>query len=300
MSLSVTTTYSGKKAGKYISAALLNANTIANGGVRVMKNIKFKAVVRRIQTSGLIQDNSCDFTKSGAVTKTEVIIEPKRLKVNLEMCKDALRDDWDGDDMGDGLFDSLPKEFQDHVISQILGEIAKATELNIWEGTKGTGTFNGLHTLAAAHSDTVKVTGHAVITATNVVAELGKVVDLIPPAIYNNPDLKIYVSQYVQKLYVRALGNKSNEVANNQNLKNGLQVDGVNLFVANGLQGGNMVATVKDNLVFGTGLQNNFNKVQVIDMEKDGEENVRFIVKYTADTQLSIPEQIVVRSTKVA
>ena len=38
----ITTTYAGQFAGKYISAALLSPSTIDNGGVTVLPNVKLK------------------------------------------------------------------------------------------------------------------------------------------------------------------------------------------------------------------------------------------------------------------
>ena len=39
------TTYAGQFASKYISAALLSATTIENGGVTVLPNVKYKEVI---------------------------------------------------------------------------------------------------------------------------------------------------------------------------------------------------------------------------------------------------------------
>jgi hypothetical protein len=39
---SITSTYAGEFAGKYISAALLSGSTIENGGISVKPNVKFK------------------------------------------------------------------------------------------------------------------------------------------------------------------------------------------------------------------------------------------------------------------
>jgi hypothetical protein len=47
---SITTTYAGEFAGKYISAALLSASTIENGGIEVKPNIKYKEVIKKIAT----------------------------------------------------------------------------------------------------------------------------------------------------------------------------------------------------------------------------------------------------------
>ena len=43
---SITTTYAGEFAGKYISAALLSANTIEKGGIEVKPTIKFKELIK--------------------------------------------------------------------------------------------------------------------------------------------------------------------------------------------------------------------------------------------------------------
>ena len=45
--VNITSTYAGEFAGKYISAALLSASTIEDGGVEVMPNVKFKSVIHR-------------------------------------------------------------------------------------------------------------------------------------------------------------------------------------------------------------------------------------------------------------
>ena len=44
----ITTTYSGSAAGEYISAALLSASTIENGGITVRPNVLQKEVIQRI------------------------------------------------------------------------------------------------------------------------------------------------------------------------------------------------------------------------------------------------------------
>ena len=46
----ITTTYAGEFAGKYIAAALLSGSTIANGGIEVKQNIKYKEVIKKVAT----------------------------------------------------------------------------------------------------------------------------------------------------------------------------------------------------------------------------------------------------------
>ena len=48
--VNITSTYAGEFAGRYVSAALLSASTIEDGGVTVMPNIKYKSVIQRVET----------------------------------------------------------------------------------------------------------------------------------------------------------------------------------------------------------------------------------------------------------
>ena len=150
MSLSITSTYAGEFAGKYVSAALLSGNTIANGLIEVKPNVKFKEVLKRVSLSGAIANASCDFTDAGAVVLTERIIEPKELQVNLELCKTPFQSDWEAVSMGYSAHDNLPSTFSDYFIGLMAGEIAQQTEQDIWSGTAGAGTFDGFATLLTA------------------------------------------------------------------------------------------------------------------------------------------------------
>ena len=58
---SITSTYAGEFAGKYIAAALLSSSTIDNGGIEVKPNVKFKEVIKKISTDDLLKDATCDF-----------------------------------------------------------------------------------------------------------------------------------------------------------------------------------------------------------------------------------------------
>ena len=295
MSLSITSTYAGEFAGKYISAALLSGNTIANGLIEVKPNVKFKEVLKRVSLSGAIANASCDFTDAGAVVLTERIIEPKELQVNLELCKTPFQSDWDAIEMGYSAHDNMPKTFADYFIGLMAAEISAQTEQDIWSGTAGAGTFDGFATLltAATLPAGQDITGVA-ITASNVVEELGKVVDALPSSLYGNEDLYIYVSQNVLRAYKRALATVGGSVQGNNQDLNVEFFDGVKVVAANGLANDTMVSTLKSNLYFGTGLLNDQNEIKVLDMaDLDGSKNVRFIARYTAAVQIGILEDVV-------
>jgi len=300
---SITTTYAGEFAGKYISAALLSASTIENGGIEVKPNIKYKEVIKKIATDDVLKNATCDFDPTSTVTLTERIIQPEEFQVNLQLCKKDFRSDWEAVQMGVSAFDSLPPSFADFLIAHVAAKVAQKNETNIWSGTNATaGEFDGLVTLMTADGDVTDVVG-TTVTAANVIAELGKVVDAIPATLYGKEDLYLYVSQNVARAYVRALGGfgasglgaAGTNAQGTQWWNNGsLSFDGVKIFVANGLTSNYIVAAEKSNLYFGTGLLSDHNEVKVIDMaDIDGSQNVRIVMRLTAGVQYGIGSDIV-------
>jgi hypothetical protein len=290
---SITTTYAGEFAGKYISAALLSGNTIAQGGITVKPNVKYKEVVKKVATSGLIGNASCDFTDAGSLTLTERILQPEEFQVNLELCKKDFRSDWEAVQMGYSAYDNLPPKFADFLIGHVAAKVAEQTEQNIWQGTNATaGEFDGLSTLLAADGTVVDVTG-TTVTSANVIAELGKIVDAIPSAVYGKEDLKIYVSSNIAKAYVSAQAALGYRDLYNVG-KTDMNFQGIPLFVANGLADNDAVAAETSNLYFGTGLLSDHNEVKVIDMaDLDGSQNVRIVMRFTSGVQYGIGSDIV-------
>ena len=303
---SITTTYAGEFAGQYISAALLSGSTLDNGLISIKPNIKFKEVIKKVSTDGLVKDAGCDFDPTSTLTLTERILEPTSQQVNLQLCKKDFQSDWDAVSMGISAFDSLPPSFADFLIGHVAAKVAQRTEQSIWNGAAATnGDFAGFKELMLADADVTDVGAGAAVTAANVIEKLGLVVDSINSTIYTSEDLYIYVSQNVARAYVRALGgfqatigaagtdNKGTQWYNG----GGLSFDGVKIAVANGLADNTMVAAEKTNLFFGTGLLSDNQEVKVIDMaDIDGSQNVRVVMRFTAGVQYGIGSDIVLYS----
>jgi hypothetical protein len=303
---SITTSYAGEFAGKYLSAALLSGSTIANGGIEVMPNVKFKSVIQKIATDAIVKDATCDFDATSTVTLTEKVLLAEEFQVNLQLCKKDFHSTWQSVEMGFSSFDSLPTSFADFLISHVAAKVAEKTEQNIWRGaTANAGEFNGFTALLTADAGlpAAQEVAGTTVTAANVIAELGKIVDAIPAKLYGKEDLYIYVSQNIARAYVRALGgfgasglgaNGSNAQGTQWYNNGSLSFDGVKIFVANGLANNIAIAAEKSNLFFGTGLLNDQNEVRVIDMaDMDGSQNVRVIMRFTAGVQYAIVEDIV-------
>ena len=300
----ITTTYAGQFAGKYIAAALLSGVTLDKGGIEIKPNIKFQEVIKKVATdANIIKDATCDFTDTGTVTLTERILTPEEFQVNLELCKKDFRSDWEAVQMGYSAYDNLPPKFSDFLIGHVSGLVAEKTESNIWSGVTGNaGEFDGFVTLATADADVIDVVAGAV-TSANVIAELGKIVDAVPAALYGKEDLHIYISQNIARAYVRALGGFAatnsgvNAQSHMQYGDGALSFDGVKLFVANGLADDTAMAAEKSNLFFGTGLLSDSQEVKLLDMgDLDGSQNVRVVMRFTAGVQYGIGSDIVLYS----
>ena len=303
---SITTTYAGEFAGKYIAAALLSADTLDKGLVEIKPNVKYKEVIKKVATGDLVANASCDFSATSSLTLTERILQPEEFQVNLQLCKKDFRSDWEAIQMGYSVYDNLPASFSDFLIGHIAAKVAQKTEQTIWGGVNATaGEFDGFVTLMTADADVIDVVG-TTVDASNVITELGKVLDAVPNALYGKEDLTIYVPQNVARAYVRALGgfgasglgaagtdNKGTQWYGNEPL----YFDGVRVAMVSGLASNKMVAAQSSNLYFGTGLLSDHNEVKLLDMgDLDGSQNVRVIMRYTAGVQYGIGADVVLYS----
>jgi hypothetical protein len=302
---SISTTYAGEFAGKYIAAALLSAPTLDKGGITIMPNVKYKQVIKRVATDGIIKNATCDFDPTSTITLTERILQPESFQVNLQLCKTDFRSDWDAIQMGYSAFDVLPKSFADFLIAHAAEKVAAGMETSIWRGVNATaGEFAGIMTQLttdAALPAAQEIAG-TTVDASNVIAELGKIVDACPAAIYGKEDLTLYVSNNIYRAYVRALGgfaasgvgaNGYDNKGTNQTLGD-VYFDGVRVFMANGLANNTALLAQKSNLYFATGLLNDMNEVRVIDMaENDGSQNIRVVMRFSADAKYGFASDVV-------
>jgi hypothetical protein len=300
---SITTTYAGEFAGRYVAAALLSAPTLDKGLIEIMPNVLYKSVIQKVNTDDILKDATCDFDPTSTVTLTERVLTLEEFQVNLQMCKKDFEQTWQAVEMGYSAFKNVPASFTDFLIAYAAERVSARIEQNIWAGVNASsGQFAGFQTLFAADSDVIDVTG-TTVTAANVITELGKVVDAIPAALYGKPDVYLYVSQNVAKAYVRALGGfgasglGANGVNNQGTMWYGsepLFFDGIPVVLAEGLSANRIVAAQKSNLFFGCGILSDKNEVRLIDMSDiDGSQNFRLVMRMSAGIQYGIGSDIV-------
>ena len=309
MSLAITTTYAGEFSGKYIAAALLSGDTLANNEITILPNVRYKSVLQKASTDNIVRDADCNFqTGQGTLTLTEAVLTAEEFQVNLELCKKELHQSWQALEMGYSAFAEIPASFSDFALGHVAAKVADKTEKNIWQGVNANaGEFDGLATLLAADGNLPAAQDlvAAAVDPATIIAELGRVADAIPTAVYGKDDLRIYVSSDIARAYTRALGgfaaagvgaNGFDNKGTNQVL-GGLYFDGIQLVVAKGMADGTMIAAEKSNLFFGTGLLSDQQEVRVIDMsETDGSQNIRVVMRFTAGVQYAQVTDIVLYS----
>ena len=125
-------TYAGEAARPYVAAAVLSADTIANGYISVLENVHSKAVLRKF-TGATIIGATCTFTDQNSLTLGEAVLEATALQVNEQVCNKDLRATWEGMQMR-GQSSNAPADFTSYVAQYVAAKVAEGIEYNLWQG----------------------------------------------------------------------------------------------------------------------------------------------------------------------
>jgi hypothetical protein len=284
MADSLTKLYAGEEAAGFISASLLSGETLAKGNITVLPNVTFTVNLKNFDLSAsAVKDASCDFTDAVDITYEEKALTPENFGLNKELCKKDWLSTYAGATMRAGVDGTLPANFQEYIIGHAGALVGQEVEKAIWAGDTGnSGEFDGFQVLLADDDAVVDVTLSGTLSASNIVAELGKVRDAIKDANYGQEDLAIYVGTAAMKYYVSAQAVLGYQDQFHVGVSEA-NFEGTKLILAPGMSANKMVAARKGNLFFATDLASDMAEVKVIDMtENDGSDNVRLVMKWNA------------------
>ena len=294
MATTIQSFYAGKEAGGIIGQAFKEGETLSKGLVKVYENINFKLNLRKINYTDGTTDYSCGFTPAGDIDLSEKVLEPKKFKNDIEVCKEDFRQTWSEDQEGASAFNiNLASDIENAIMTEVLGQHAQKIDDQIWNGDSAqAGQFDGYIKLFDADADVIKVNG-AVVTKDNVLDILMATLEATPVSIRNSNDLKVVVSADVYQAY--------NFYLVSQGVINGLggadmpvTFAGYTVERVSGLAPNTIVIYERDNLIFGTGLLGDHNELRVRDMDDslmDG--NVRMKMVYNAGVQYYNSAEIV-------
>jgi hypothetical protein len=303
MAFNITSSFAGKAAGFYISAALKQATSL--DFLTVMENVKFKSNIQKMAGSTVVRDATCDFTDHGTLALTEKVLTPKNLQINLDLCKKTLLTSWEALEMRAGAGAMPPVSFEDYVISYMGEIIAQATEDSVWSGAAANnGEFEGFLTAAtgmfAVDGTVVASAAGAAYTAANIITNLQTLTaDMaanISPVL-RKEDLYIYMNPKTYAFYVSAISTLGYVNAYNMNGEYEPVFEGYKIAVCPGMPDNQAVAAEKSNLFYGTDLLSDATRIQLMDMSLlDGSDNVRIVARYSGAVQLGVGADIVHQS----
>jgi hypothetical protein len=295
MAFTDTTVYTGKDLEGFYSKALLTGNT--KSVVKFYPNVKSKVKIARLDVSGIIQADSCEFNAFGDTALSQKTLEVCPLKVNLEYCVTTFEANYLSEQLraGSNTGQVMPESTEAYLLDQVSKNISADLEQLIWQGDSAgspADLCDGWLVQFEADAEIIDV-GAAVLSAANIIAQIGLVYDAIPATVVNSTDLVIFVSTAAIKFYRQALATGGNFAAFNAGDLNPTYL-GIPLMVAEGLPTNEMVAAEKGNLWFGSDLMSDFDDVVVIPQYKiTGAPTVRLAVRFKFGTSYGVGTEIV-------
>ena len=310
MAFNVTSNYSGKAAGFYISAALKEAKSLDY--ITQMNNVRYKSNIQSMAGTSLVKDATCDFTDAGTLALTEKVLEVKPLQINIDLCKQNLVSSWESMSMS-GPGAPPPPSFEDYVISYMGEIIAQGVENSIWQGvTATTGEFTGFlgaavgYLLPGVDGTVIQSTASGAYTAGNIIANLQTLTTDMAnsvPNILSKEDTHIYMNPKTYAFYISAVSTLGYVNAYNMNGDYEPVFEGYKIAVCPGMPDNQLVAGERSNLYFGTDLVSDFGvtgtgpRITLMDMAAlDGSDNMRLVARYSAGVQTGVGADIVRQS----
>ena len=297
---SITTNFVGTQAAGYISRSTLAAKSIAGGYVNVRPNVSVPTAIGELEASDdMLQPYNSTFHAQGGYVKSQRMINPTLLMVNLAWDKKALLKDWEALQMNPGaLGKTAPADFTAYLMSRVEDSVSRQIEANLWQGVKDPGAgrlqqFDGLLKQASGAIVPNAAVGHA-FTQANIQAAFGAAYAATPETVSEQEDYKFYVSPKTAKIYKTSLENYLNLQSTGARPTD---YHGIEIVSTPGLQGveDTIIAARTGNLWFATDLLSDAQEVRIIDMlETTGDQNIRVRMELFAATQVGFPGEIVI------
>lgn len=310
-----TGSYAGEAARPYVAAAILSADTIANGYVSVLQNVHSVAQLRKF--SGVsIAAQTCGFTPgaSNELTLGSVALTTSPLQVNEQVCNKDLRATWEGMQMN-GQNSAAPADFTTYVAQYVAAKVAESIEGNLWQGNydfDGTGggaiaysSFDGLCEVIKDEASSLGYNGTATgaFTAnadgtTGVLTHLDAVVNNAPSVVQSDNNSVIYVSRKTLFLLHRAMAGIVDRVIPTEGsaaafsptfLGNDrpLSYLGFNIVAPAGMPNDTIIFANPNQLYFGTDLLTDHINASILNLrDVTGDDVTRVIMQFSGGTQI--------------
>lgn len=198
--LSSLQTYTDELGGALLAQAVVQGKTAEL--VTVQQGVKGTQALNLLSSTLNVQDGACGWTSSGSTTFTQRDITVCDKKVNESLCPRDLNNYWAGQFLNAGSYnEEVP--FSEAIAQLKVDQIGKYIEEQVWRATTGDSCFDGFATLiSTGTTGVVPVTGAVAITSSNALAEVDKLVELVPNEIADRDDIIIWMSMANYRKYL--------------------------------------------------------------------------------------------------
>ena len=301
-------TYAGKLALPYVTAAVKSPDTVAKGYVRQIDGLNSKAVISNLGITDPVVAAACSFSSGDDTSLTEQVLTLTDLKVNEEICRGTVFPTWIGENMDRN--GNLPGAFEDFLLATVAAKAGAQLENGIWQGSSpfgvgflsDDGTQDEAGADASALKDFTEVTFGDALAATDIITDLNSVYAAaaanIPQAL-TKPGFGFYMNAKTYSFYCQALAaNTTFQSLGAAGDFNALTYMGFPIYVCPGMFDDVIVATYRENLVFGTNLATDWTEARVIPTyQYDGSDNVRIVMNFAVGVQCAVATDGVYGST---
>jgi hypothetical protein len=301
-------TYAGEAARPYVAAAILSADTIANGYVSVLQNVHSKAVLRKFSGAAIQANDDCAFsTAAGQLTLGEAVLTATALKVNEQVCNENLRATWEGTQMN-GQNSAAPADFTTYVAQYVAAKVAENIEINLWGGNfdptdsslSGGGVlgtaFDGLchHIVDAAGSLGYNGTAAGAFTAdadgtTGILTHLDDAVHNAPSTVQSDNGSVVYMSRKSLFLLQRAMAGLGTTTISPVFVgsERPLTYLGFNIVAPAGMPNDTIIFANPNQLYFGTDLLTDHINASILNLrDVTGDDVTRVIMQFSGGAQI--------------
>ena len=298
--VSAYTSYAGKLALPYVTAAVKSPDTIAKGYVRVIDGLNKSARITNLGISDPVVAAACGFSSSNDTSLTEQVLTLTDLKVNEEVCRGTIFPTWIGENMDRN--GNLPGTFSDFLLATIAGKVGESLENSMWKGSAifGTGFQSNDGTLdetgadLSACKDFFEVDLDGAISTTDILTDLGAVYNSVvanAPGMLSKPGFGFYMNNKTYALYAQKLASETTyQQVGAAGTFTGLTYMGFPIYVCPGMFNDTIIATYPENLVVGTNLATDYTEVNLIPTYQfDGSDNIRVVMNFAMGVQTAVP-----------
>jgi hypothetical protein len=252
---------------EFFSRAYLNEVTPDN--FRVLPSIKSATKLANVLFDRLLRPSTCSWEATDS-TLDAIDIDVCPLSAMAQLCQFDLEQSFISMQMAQGSNGNFEvASFMSYYWETMAKKLQEEITILRWQGD--TDSEDALLELCDGHikklvadSDVIKVHG-VVITPTNVIAEMSKVVASLPSSVVNSPDVRFYVSSNIAMAYKIATATGNNIAFVTQQLD--FTFIGLTIVIDQGLPANTMVCTIKDNLIYAFDGQDDVKNLKAVNLD---------------------------------